>query len=117
MLRLVNGRCPACGRDYSAETEKLAYCTSDDCPGMQNRYYKFQCEGLTSAAANQVNRLIEKDNAAIVHATSTFLVLTVKGNGTGHSVANKVRDEIWKRNRGLLCEYLEVTEDDVMDYI
>ena len=110
------------------------------------RYYKFQYERLSNKAfADVENALLTRpdpNEINIHHADGSFMVVSVNSDTPApkyvsmskrkkglkhkgrqvderyqHEAACFLRDEIWKHNGGMYCEFLEVSDDDVMDYL
>ena len=83
----------------------------------ENRYYIFKYERINNKAANSINAAIEPHNMSIAYADTQMMVLVVQNNTPGNESAKLVREEIWKHNGGAYCDFVQVQEESVIDYI
>lgn len=111
------------------------------------RFYKFQYEHVSNASIIAIEDVLsarpDPEEISIKYADNSFMVVKAKGDAPipkpmsmskrkkgfkhkgrpkvddsiQHAAACIVRDEIWTRNSGMYCEFLEVSEDDVIDYL
>ena len=83
-------------------------------------YYRFNYECVSQKTISTLEKILDKTtwDCSIQHADAAMMILIVtEPLETAKVITEFLQAEIWKLNNGMLCEYIAVMEDDIMDYL
>jgi hypothetical protein len=83
-------------------------------------YYRFNYECVSQKTITAVEAVLAKTafDCSMQYADTGMMILIVRESPTtAKKITEFIQAEIWKRNGGMLCEYIAVEEDNITDYL